>query len=160
MPYIIDGHNLIPKVPGLSLEAADDELQLVEMLQEFCRLSRKEAEVHFDNAPAGQPRARSYGRVTARFARAGESADQTIAARLRRLGGAARNWTVVSSDRSVQASARAARAQALSSEAFARQMAQTLQEGGREASPGEDAAPDPEDVEDWLRLFGEENEQG
>lgn len=160
MPYLIDGHNLIPKVPGLSLEAADDEMQLVEMLQEFCRLSRKEVEVHFDNAPAGQPRARMYGQVKARFARAGETADRTIAASLQRLGGAARNWTVVSSDRGVQSSGRAARAQVVSSEAFARELAATLRgvEGGSGQPKGEDALG-AEEVEDWLRLFGGEDDE-
>jgi hypothetical protein len=34
MPYIVDGHNLIPKVPGLNLQDMEDELQLVELLQE------------------------------------------------------------------------------------------------------------------------------
>lgn len=164
MPYLIDGHNLIPKVPGLSLEAADDEMQLVEMLQEFCRLSRKDIEVHFDNAPPGQPRARLYGRVTARFARTGETADEMISARLRRLGATARNWTVVSSDRSVQASARGSRAQVLPSEAFARLMVQTLEGGGqRTTRAGEIPADagaglsDPAEIEDWLRLFGGED---
>ena len=38
MPYLIDGHNLIPKVAGLSLKAVDDEMQLIELLQEFCRI--------------------------------------------------------------------------------------------------------------------------
>ena len=37
MPYLIDGHNLIPKVRGLSLQSMDDEMELVELLQEFCR---------------------------------------------------------------------------------------------------------------------------
>ncbi|MBP1702274.1 MAG: hypothetical protein H6Q38_1381, partial [Chloroflexi bacterium] len=41
MPYIVDGHNLIPKIPGLSLRAIDDEMQLIELLQEFCRVQRK-----------------------------------------------------------------------------------------------------------------------
>ena len=62
MPLIIDGHNLIPKIPGLSLQAIDDETQLVELLGEYCRLSRRQVEVFFDNAPPGVPRARSLDR--------------------------------------------------------------------------------------------------
>ena len=53
MPFIVDGHNLIPKVPGLNLQDMEDELQLVELLQEFCRINRKQVEVYFDNAPPG-----------------------------------------------------------------------------------------------------------
>ena len=37
MPYLIDGHNLIPKL-GLRLDLPDDEMQLIGILQEFCRL--------------------------------------------------------------------------------------------------------------------------
>ena len=67
MPYLIDGHNLIPKVPGLSLKAIDDEMQLVEKLQEFCRRRGKQVEVFFDKAPPGGRRVRVFGPVTARF---------------------------------------------------------------------------------------------
>jgi hypothetical protein len=42
MPYLIDGHNLIPKIPGMNLGDVDDETQLIEMLQEFCRRRRKQ----------------------------------------------------------------------------------------------------------------------
>lgn len=155
MPYLIDGHNLIPKIPGLSLSDIDDEMQLVELLQEFCRLQRKQVEVHFDNAPPGQPRARVYGQVTARFTRAGKTADQAIQEHLRRLGKAARNWTVVSSDQSVQVSARAARAQSMSAEAFASLLLQTMESASQPGAADEETALSPDEVQDWLDLFGE-----
>ncbi len=120
MPYLIDGHNLIPKVPGLSLQEMDDEQHLLEMLQEFCRRQRKQVEVFFDNAPPGGVRARNLGSVTARFVRQGTTADDAIRKRLANLGRAARNWTVVSSDQAVQAEARAVQAQPMPSESFAR----------------------------------------
>jgi predicted RNA-binding protein with PIN domain len=154
MPYIIDGHNLIPKVPGLRLDAMDDEMQLVEMLQEYCRLRGKQADVFFDNAPPGGARARNFGRVIARFVRQGTTADEAIRARLVRLGRAARNWTVVSSDQAVQASARAAQAHYLSAEAFAEMLAQTLEESQVDLGEDEDARLDPEELDDWLNLFG------
>src|SRR5512137_1181649 len=98
MPYLVDGHNLIPKIPGLNLQALDDEEQLIQLLQEYCRRERKQVEVFFDNAPPGGVRARTFGLVTARFVRQGSTADQAIRERLVRLGRLARNWTVVSSD--------------------------------------------------------------
>jgi predicted RNA-binding protein with PIN domain len=157
MPLIIDGHNLIPKVRGLSLEIIDDEIQLVELLQEYCQRSRKKVEVYFDNAPPGQPRARSFGNVTARFVRAGRSADQAIQEKLARLGNEARNWTVVSSDREVQAAARASRAGVLSSEAFAGQLQATLAKPpDRPSDAGEGLSS--EELDDWLKLFGEEEQ--
>jgi predicted RNA-binding protein with PIN domain len=153
MPYIIDGHNLIPKIPGLDLEAADDEVQLIEMLQEFCRRTQKKVDVYFDNAPPGQPRARNYGIVTARFVRAGSTADDAIRSRLARMGRSARNWTVVSSDREVQASARSARARFISSEEFAVLLMQSLAKSAPDSDQRPDASLSPQEVKDWMELF-------
>lgn len=158
MPYLIDGHNLIPKIPGLSLQEIDDESQLIKMLQEFCRKSRKRAEVYFDNAPPGQPRARNYGNLIAHFVRQGRTADQAIHARLARLGRGARNWTVVSSDHAVQAAARAARAHVAPAEEFARQLVQTLAQAETGPRVEADGELSPEEVEEWMKLFGEEKE--
>jgi uncharacterized protein len=152
---MIDGHNLIPKVPGLSLRAVDDEIQLIELLQEFCRMQRKQVEVYFDNAPAGQQGVRRYGSVTAHFVRQGSSADAAIRQRLGRLGKAAPNWTVVSSDEAVQSSARYVRAQVIGSEAFVGLMRSSFQGN---SAPGIDpgSAPvHPDEVEEWLKLFGD-----
>jgi predicted RNA-binding protein with PIN domain len=90
---MIDGHNLIPKVDGLSLAALDDETRLIELLQEFCRIRRKQVEVYFDNAPPGQPQRGVFGPVTAFFVREGRTADDAIAARLKRSGSATGPWS-------------------------------------------------------------------
>ena len=150
MPYLIDGHNLIPKL-GLRLDSCDDELALVTRLQEFCRLRRAQVEVYFDGAPPGQPVIRKFGAVTAHFVRLGSSADAAIEKRLERLGKAARNWIVVSSDHRVQNAAQAAHAQSVSSEAFARQVvaAQSAPASTQKA----DRSLSPEEVEAWLSLF-------
>lgn len=150
MPYLIDGHNLIPKL-GLHLEAPDDEMQLIGILQEFARLSRRQVQVYFDGAPAGQAGSRRFGTVTAHFIRRGSSADAAIKAHIRRLGSSARNWTVITSDRDVQVTARAAHATVIPSEDFAGQLA-------RLSSPAERPAQQPgmtaEELAEWLRLFG------
>jgi predicted RNA-binding protein with PIN domain len=150
MPYLIDGHNLIPKI-GLHLDSLDDELELIRLLQEYCRLSRSQAEVYFDNAPAGQPSRRKHGLVTAHFVRRPLIADEAIRQRIAKLGRAAKNWTVVSSDRRVQAEARTAKAKVISSDEFARQMRSTLQ--NKPASAGE-SAMDERELNEWLELFG------
>jgi hypothetical protein len=121
MPYLIDGHNLIPKV-GLRLDLIDDELQLVGMLQEYGRTARKGIEVYFDGAPAGRAGSKRYGRVTAHFVSERSTADAAIEGRLKALKGEARNWTVVSSDQKVLAAARSARAATETSEEFARRL--------------------------------------
>ena len=159
MPFIIDGHNLIPRIPGLHLSDLEDELQLVELLQEFCRINRKQVEVYFDNAPPGGMDVRVFGSVTARFIRQGRTADQAIKVKLHRLGGEARNWTVVSSDREVQAAARKTRAKAISSEEFARLLLADL-EGTGSAYDAEQESIDPEEIQEWLKLFGEDESEG
>src|SRR5512143_3697059 len=98
MPYLVDGHNLIPKI-GLRLDAPDDELQLLRLLQEFSRISRHHVEVYFDGAPPGKGREKGFGLVTAHFVPSSSSADLAIGARLRKLGRTAPNWIVVTSDR-------------------------------------------------------------
>jgi len=153
MPYIIDGHNLIPKVSGLSLQDMDDEIQLVKLLQEFCRISQKRVEVYFDNAPPGSFGTRTYGCVVARFIRQGKTADQAIQEKLKRLGGEARNWTVVSSDREVQVNARAAHAKTLRSEVFSQQLSGVLAEKSHDLSEQE-AELSSQEVEDWMNVFG------
>jgi hypothetical protein len=149
MPYIIDGHNLIPHV-GLHLDSLDDELELVRLLQEYGRVSRRQMEVYFDNAPAGQPATRKFGGVTAHFVRRPQIADEAIRLRIARLAKTARNWTVVSTDRRVQAEARTAKARVLSSEEFARQVRGTLH--ASPSSRGKNELGEQE-VEEWLELF-------
>lgn len=154
MPYLIDGHNLVPKIPGLSLKDVDDEIQLIELLQEFCRLSRKRVEVYFDNAPPGSVQVRRYGLVTTHFVRQGRTADDAIRVRLSDAGKKARNWTVVSSDTAVQSASRYAGAQTTTAEDFADLLLQTLQQSSQDEESSEDNTPSPEEISYWLDLFG------
>jgi len=155
MPYLVDGHNLIPKL-GLRLESLDDEEQLLSRLQEFCRLRRSQVEVYFDGAPPGQAPTRRAGAVTAHFVRQGSTADAAIEAQLTRLGKAARNWTVVSSDRRVQLSAGAAHANILSSEEFAHEISRA--QAIRASKSKQTATLAPDEVEEWLDFFNQRKE--
>jgi predicted RNA-binding protein with PIN domain len=149
MPYLIDGHNLIPKL-GLHLDSADDEMELIGILQEYCRLERRQADVYFDGAP--QASTRKLGAITAHFVPLGTTADDAIRRRLKKMGKSAKNWTVVSSDRQVQSEARAAQAGVVSSEGFATQLKQA-----RNAAPKQvdDRKLSQQEVDEWLRLFKE-----
>lgn len=158
MAYLIDGHNLIPTIPGLHLDDLDDEDQLIELLQAFCRQHRKRVEVYFDNAPPGQPRARKHGLVTAHYIRQGSTADQAIINRLRKIGRAAPNWTVVTSDRKVASAARESRARLISSQDFTRQL-QAIH-----TPPMKNPETDPElslgndQVAEWMEIFKDEDQ--
>lgn len=150
MPYLIDGHNLIPKL-GLNLAELDDEMQLINLLQEICRLKQTKVEIYFDGANPGLPSQRNYGRVIAHFIRKGISADTAIEKRLQKLDRDARNWVVVSSDQRVQAFAREAHARVISSDDFARSWLKN------EISPTDHGKTEislsPRDVDEWMELF-------
>lgn len=150
MPYLVDGHNLIPHV-GLRLDSPDDELALVERLQAFCRLRRARVEVYFDGAPPGQSGPHKFGLVTAHFIRQGSSADAALEDRLARLGRAARNWTVVSSDRRLERAARAVHAGVLMADEFARQM--TAASANQYKASKIETGLSPGEVEEWLTIF-------
>jgi predicted RNA-binding protein with PIN domain len=157
MPYLIDGHNLIPKIPGLNLGDIDVEVTLILLLQEFCRRSRKQVDVYFDNAPSGNAQTRKYGRVTAHFIHQGRTADTAIRSRLRKIGKSAQNWTVVTSDREVAIAAKEAKARTISAGDFAR--AYLFGETTQEASTAKDAdlTLNLDEVEDWLKIFKVDN---
>ena len=72
----------------------------------------------------------------------------------------AQNWTVVSSDFQVQASARWARAQIVRSDQFANQLKQALISAEDTSEEPREPRLDDEELEDWLRLFGGSNEAG
>ncbi len=152
MPYLIDGHNLIPKIPGMSLQNLDDEQQLIDRLQAFCRARRQKAEVFFDQAPPGQAGSKQVGLVRVYYVNRRSSADEAIRKRLERIGREAPNWKVVSSDRQVQAEARSRRAEVVPSEAFAATLMELSDQGETAETPGSTAST-PAEVEEWLRLF-------
>jgi predicted RNA-binding protein with PIN domain len=151
MPYLIDGHNLVPHLPGLSLRLVDDEMRLVEWLQVFCQKKRRDVEVFFDQAPPGFLPKRKFGRITAHFVRQRSTADAAIQARLLELGKSARNFSVVSSDFQVQAAARFAHAAVISSEDFARELVKLA--GEAPASRQADAPLSTEELAYWEDLF-------
>ena len=66
---LIDGHNLVPKIKGLTLSMEDDEMVLIQVLSEYARLTRRKLEVYFDKAPINKAGTRKFGSITAHFVR-------------------------------------------------------------------------------------------
>jgi uncharacterized protein len=154
MLILVDGHNLIPKLPGLSLKTLDDEMHLIELLQIYSRSQRKPVEVYFDGAPAGHAGTRVYGTVKAHFVRAGQTADDAIRRRLDSLGKQAKEVTVITSDHRVQGEAKAHQARFIPSEQFAVEMlTPSATRPSKRAEKSDDPALDSQEVEEWLRLF-------
>jgi hypothetical protein len=149
---IIDGHNLIPKIPGLRLDDLDDETKLLEILLEYCRLSKTHAELFFDKAPAGYSPKTNYGFIRVHPVRIGLIADDAIIAFLRASGKNARNMTVVSSDHRVQVEARALHAGVITSEEFSAMIRRVLSSPQAEQTAREKSLS-PEEIEKWEELF-------
>jgi predicted RNA-binding protein with PIN domain len=154
MSLLIDGHNLIGKLPGFRLSDENDEMRLVELLQVYCRVKQRNVTVFFDNAAPGYGGQKRYGRVTAVFVLRGRPADDAIIARLRQAGRKARNLTVVSSDGRILAQARSSQAKGVASEVFADELLDA-QRTALEAPSAGQAAVNPAEVVEWLRIFGE-----
>lgn len=148
MPFLIDGHNLIPHVRGLSLAQPDDELALLELLDGYFKDERKKAVVFFDKAAPGVEQNIQRGFVSAHFTRPPLNADKAIRNAIRELGRSAVNYTVVTSDLEVSDNARRLRAHVLSSAEFA----QMLASGGRR---NKDVKREPaDDMDYWMKVFG------
>lgn len=157
MAYLIDGHNLIPKIPGMSLENPDDEQQLIGLLQAFCRARRQKVEVFFDQAAPGHAGSRQLGMVRVHFVSRRSSADDAIRRRLEQIGREAPNWQVVSSDRQVQAAARSRRAKVVSAESFAALLASADMAGDDQHR--DESEPAPGEIDEWLRLFSKRRKE-
>lgn len=152
MPYLIDGHNLIPRL-GLNLSDPDDELELARILQEFARMKRQQIEVYFDGAPPASARTAKVGSVTLHFISATHSADSAIRARLNHMNKSAKNWTVVSSDREVQNAAKVNGAKFISSEEFVSLLRSVLTQSVKTSA--DDKKLSKTEVDEWMRLFEE-----
>jgi uncharacterized protein len=155
MPLLIDGHNLIGQMPGLSLADADDEAQLVMLLRRYTSAKRgRQAVVVFDRGVYGHPQQLNGYGVTCFFARSPQDADAQIARRLRALA-RPRDWTLVTSDRQLARAAEERGVRVISSQEFAGWL---LEPEGQRRAP-EDGKPDRHlsdaEVAEWLRIFGE-----
>ena len=159
MTYIIDGHNLIPKIPGLGLEQVDDEIQLIELLGRFAGRVSKNVVVFFDNAPPGFSGTRRYGRVNAHFTRHGRTADEAIRVYLNKQAKSAKQFILVSSDQSLQIAARHARTRVISSEDFAQELLNVLEMKSGSTESYKEVKLSEGEVADWLKIFNDKEDK-
>lgn len=162
MNYLIDGHNLIARTPGLSLADPDDEAKLVRILRRWTAAdSRRKVTVIFDaGLPAGEARHLSGGGVKAVFASNNASADDVLIRRIEAIGNPP-EFVVISSDGQVIAAATRRRVAVQRSEEFAAALLADRQFGGGNKTPPQrpDApAMSADELQEWLVLFGPEPE--
>lgn len=75
MKWLIDGHNLIPKL-GISLRSEEDEAALLEQLVEYARLTGRNLEVFFDRGANGFAHEKKIGTIKVHFVSARTKADK------------------------------------------------------------------------------------
>jgi predicted RNA-binding protein with PIN domain len=151
VPVLIDGHNLIGRLPMLSLQDPDDEEKLVRLLQSYRGRTGKAVMVVFDpGIVPGWSQARRHGGVEVAFAPHGSSADVVIASKLRRSRDP-QSWQVVTSDRRLADTVEQLGARVLSADDFALELGSVQPE----STDWKDLPPSPEEVEKWLNLFGD-----
>ena len=152
MPVLIDGHNLIAHMPGMSLDDPDDEAKLVLRLRAYNARTRKKVTVVFDHGlPGGWSRELSTGPVQVVFAGSHSNADRVILERIRE---AARPTEIklVSSDGELGRAADARRVEVISSQEFA-QMLTKPPPGKPRPSAREDVQLSKDEVREWMRVF-------
>ncbi len=154
MTWIIDGHNLIGAIPGMDLSELDDESRLIDWLLHFLNVSQTSAQVFFDKGLPGRPAKRKQGRLTVNFVRQG-TADDAISRHLDKLAEQAKNFTVVSSDRQVQASAKFHHSRVMSSAKFVEHALGRL---SRKKTDGQEPSISTEELDHWMKMFNSDQD--
>jgi predicted RNA-binding protein with PIN domain len=155
VPVLIDGHNLIGRLPALSLQDPDDEEKLVRLLTSYRARTGKAVTVVFDPGEAFHlAQTRRLGGIEVVFAPHGSSADAVIARRV----GSSRNppdWLVVTSDQRLAETVKRQGARVQSAEGFGSALDRPV-----EAPPAwRETPPSSEEVEAWLALFESKEQQ-
>ena len=158
MPLLIDGHNLIGQIPGLSLADPDDEGDLVMLLRRYTTARRgRKVVVVFDHGVYGHPQTLDGYGVSCYFARSPHDADAQLIKRIRALK-RPRDWALVTSDQQVAHAAEEHGVRVISSHAFARQLIAPTRPAATQAEQRDVRLTEAE-IAEWLRLFGEAPEE-
>ncbi len=162
MHYIIDGHNLIAKIPDIDLNDPNDEVELILRLKSWAAASpKRKVTLYFDGGlPGGIEQRLSTSDIKVIFAPEGTTADSLIIKRIRKIPNPP-EYTLVTSDQQIIAAAQKRRLPHLRSEAFAAKIGQDKQKRITSPSPPsgtDDPKISDSEVSEWLALFGPEPE--
>jgi uncharacterized protein len=162
MHYLIDGHNLIGRMPDIDLADPDDEIKLILRLRSWAaRKRRRRVTLIFDRGlPGGTDRGLSSGDVKVVFASSGRSADMLLIKRIRSVGNP-KETTLVSSDQRIIHEAEARRMPVMKAEEFVMELTSQGKQSelaGNEETQAEDKSLNESDIAMWLDLFGAQDE--
>ena len=154
MHYLIDGHNLIGRMPDIALEDVQDEVELVLRLRSWAAGARsRRVTVIFDRGlPGGVDRTLSTGDVKVVFAAQGQSADQLLINRIQRASSPG-DYTLVSSDLRIVREAQARRMNVIRSETFVSRLVPAEKSSVVKPAPGDGPVLDDDELAMWLSLF-------
>jgi predicted RNA-binding protein with PIN domain len=150
MPYLIDGHNVIGQMPGLSLADPDDEAKLAALVRRWCARENRKAVLIFDGGLPGGPSSLSNGDVAVIFAsERHNTGDDLLLNRIRDE----KNPTgliVVSSDQRIVTAAKGRRMAVVPAREFGRALA-GIPQAGKTAAKEQGLGGD--EVAEWEKLF-------
>ena len=155
MHWLIDGHNLIGQMPDLRLSDPNDEEKLLEYLRRYRARTGHRLTVVFDAGQTFQPaQTKKQGGITVKFVSYGQTADQIIRKRLRKVSNP-QGMMVVTSDREIQQAARQAGVRVVTAQEFGQQLNQLS--SGNKSEEDENNQTDlhlsADEVEEWLAIF-------
>jgi predicted RNA-binding protein with PIN domain len=155
MHFLIDGHNLIGHLPGLDLDDPHDEEKLLAHLRRYRARTGHHLTVFFDPGSSYHPaETKNSGGVTVRFARRGQTADQLILRRLRKVINP-QSFMLVTSDRAIRQAAQLAGVRLLTAQEFGQQLLQLSVETKPEEDEDyqADVQLSEDEVAEWLEIF-------
>ncbi len=164
MIYVIDGHNLIGKMPDIQLSDPDDEQKLVSRLSDWTvQDKRRKIKLYFDAGEfGGLGDMLSRPSIRVQFSRMGKTADSMIIKFMESIKNP-QEFTLVTSDREIIYAARKKRIGYILSEEFVVLLQEDLKgiepgevkEGQKPAEAGAEEEVDVSDseVKEWLNAF-------
>ncbi len=153
MLVLVDGHNLIGKLPDISLSEADDEARLITKLKRYRARTNRNIIVFFDSGGSyNLSSKRTKGGISIHYAPHNKTADDLIISHLQRARHP-QQILLVSSDKAIQQVARQVRARVVSSTDFSKEL--EIRPTFREEDET-DVQLSAEEIEAWLSLFGED----
>jgi len=161
--YIIDGFNLGYKLSSVApLLRRGDVNTAIQRIIDFVAGSLPDKAVSvllvFDGQPTAYEHFRVPGKISLRFSRYPQKADDIIRNFLRRSTEAA-GWTAVTSDREIINTARDMGAQSLSSEDFISRRHKANSVTSKTEASAQKYDPSHVDVDYWLKQFGRDEQE-
>jgi predicted RNA-binding protein with PIN domain len=160
MHWLIDGHNLIGQMPDLRLDDPNDEEKLLEHLRRYRARTGHTLTVIFDTGQDYRPaKTQRWGGITIQFVSPGQTADQILARRIRKVKNP-QAVIVVTSDRDVQQVAQQAGLRVVTSQEFAQQLLQLSSPSEEDKESRANIRLSPDEVDEWLAFFSQRRTKG